>query len=183
MPASEIAIRRVERPLVPRELQSMCSLLIDAVDTGASVGFLWPLRAIAAQRYWQGVERALASGELSLWVAQDGDGTVIGTVQIELCGKENGGHRAELQKLLVHSSRRRGGVGAALIATAEQYAVAIGRSLLVLDTQVGSAAEMLYQRSGWTRAAEIPNFAASPDGELHSTVYYYKSLRIPKSAL
>ena len=33
---------------------------------------------------------------------------------------------------------------------------------------------------GWQRAGEIPNFAVTPDGRLHTTVYYYKISQIDR---
>jgi hypothetical protein len=58
----------------------------------------------------------------------------------------------------------------------EQFAYSQGRHLLVLDTQTGSDAEMLYQKLGWQRAGEIPNFSANPFGELAPTSLYFKQL-------
>ena len=51
-------------------------------------------------------------------------------------------------------------------------------SLLILDAMRGSAAERVYVHVGWTRVGEIPAYAASPDGELHPTVYFYKTLNL-----
>src|SRR5271169_3451777 len=73
------------------------ALLADAVDHGASVGFLAPLKTELADRYWDGVFASLGSGR-ALWIAEEG-GEVVGSVQLELCAKENGLHRAEVQKL------------------------------------------------------------------------------------
>ena len=103
-------------------------------------------------------------------------GSVVGCVQFAPCLKENGRHRAELQKLLVHSSRRGRGIASALMSAAEEAAIRSGISLLVLDTLQDSAAEGVYAHLEWTRAGEIPRYAASPDGELHTTVHYYKLL-------
>ncbi|MEX2151520.1 MAG: antibiotic biosynthesis monooxygenase [Steroidobacteraceae bacterium] len=91
-------IRRIESA-EPGAIDGLCALLIDAVHDGASVGFLAPLSRETALRYWT---QALASpGEgLVLWIAESG-GEVVGTVQLNLCAKDNGRHRAELQKLLV----------------------------------------------------------------------------------
>lgn len=149
-------------------------LLIDSVDGGASVGFLSPLSPATAARYWQGVFSALGDG-LVLWIAEK-EGEVVGSVQLALCQKENGIHRAEVQKLLVLSSARRRGIAAALMAELEDFARADKRTLLVLDTLVGSPAEVVYQRLHWQRAGEIPGYAASPDGALHATAYYFKPI-------
>ena len=48
--------------------------------------------------------------------------------------------------------------------------------LLVLDTLRGSQAEQVYRHLSWTRAGEIPEYAASPAGALFPTVVYFKAL-------
>jgi GNAT superfamily N-acetyltransferase len=164
-------IRRIvsaEEPLI----DGLCTLLIDAIDDGASVGFLAPLTRDSARRYWEQAFASLADG-LVVWVAQLG-GEIIGTVQLSLCPKENGRHRADVQKLLVLRAHRGKGVSTALMKAVEQYAAANGRTLLVLDTIAGSPAESVYRHLGWQKAGEIPEFAAMPDGELRATAYYYK---------
>ena len=159
-----------ELTLVP----ALCMLLEDAVHGGASVGFLAPLARGKAEQYWTGVFETLGEG-LRLWVAED-RGSVVGCVQLAPCMKENGRHRAELQKLLVYSGCRGRGIASALMVAAEAAAIRSRISLLVLDTLRESAAEDVYVHLGWSRAGEIPCYAASPDGELHATVYYYKLL-------
>jgi acetyltransferase len=155
-------------------LAPLGQLLIDAVHGGASVGFLAPLAPARASAYWEQVFAALGEA-LQLWVAEV-DGQVVGSVQLAPCLKENGRHRAEIQKLLVRTSRRGQGIAGQLMAQAEARARAAGIRLLVLDTQGGSPAESLYRHLGWTRAGEIPGYAASPDGRLHATAYYFKSV-------
>ncbi len=155
-----------------RLLVELSELLIDAVHGGASVGFLAPLSQQTATLYW---ERTCASiGEhFFLWVAEV-DGKVVGSVQLAACTKDNGRHRAEIQKLLVHSTYRGRGIAGELMRIAETMAGAIGCTLLVLDTEVGSTAESIYQHLGWQKAGEIPNYAGRPDGQLIATAYYYK---------
>jgi len=150
-------------------------LLSDCVDHGASVGFLSPLDPAVADRYWDRVFGAVEQGSVLLWVAEE-DGRVVGSVQIEPCAKDNGRHRGELQKLLVLTAARGKGVARALMAEAERFAREAHRTLLVLDTEVGSVAESVYRKLGWTRAGEIPDYATTPTGKLHPTVYYFKRL-------
>ena len=121
------------------------------------------------------VYRAVEQGGLLLWVAEE-EGRVVGSVQVEPCQKDNGRHRAELQKLLVLTARRGRGVARALMAEAERFAREAKRTLLVLDTEVGSIAESVYRNLGWTRAGEIPDYATTPTGKLHPTVYYFTRL-------
>lgn len=162
----------------PDLLPALCELLQDSVHGGASVGFLAPLSWATAVRYWDQVGDSLGAG-LRLWIAEEEGGSLSGAVQLAPCLKENGRHRGEIQKLLVHSSRRRRGVATALMAAAETGGARLGLSLLVLDTLRGSAAEEVYRRLGWQRAGEIPDYAAAPDGALHPTVYYYKQCLDP----
>jgi len=166
-------IRQLHRP-ESSSLGDLCHLLQDAVQGGASVGFLAPLSEDTAVCYWHRVFGQLSDGHC-LWVAES-DGQIIGSVQLELCAKANGRHRAEVQKLLVHSAFRGRGVSTLLMRAAEECARAEGRTLLVLDTQAGSVAEAVYRHLGWRPAGQIPDYATTPNGVLHATVYLYKQL-------
>ena len=155
-------------------LPALTRLLQQTVEGGASIGFLAPLAQADADAYWHGVFDQLGP-LLQLWVAQDHD-HVLGTVQLARCGKPNGRHRGEVQKLMVAPASRGGGVARRLMAALEASARADEMQLLVLDTLKGSDAESIYPRLGWQRAGEIPNFAATPYGELAATVLFYKQL-------
>lgn len=150
-------------------------LLLDAVAHGASVGFVMPLEDAVADAYWRDVRDAVAAGTRVLLVAWR-DHVLVGTVQLDLCMKPNGRNRAEVQKLLVHSAARRGGVATALMAAAEMQALALCRGLLYLDTEAGSGAEALYGRLGYTKVGELPEYCATPGGAWRATAIYYKTL-------
>jgi GNAT superfamily N-acetyltransferase len=171
---NRVVVRRVSRPEEPALLGPLAGLLQDAVHGGASVGFLAPLAPEAACQYWQDVFRGLETDRL-LWVAERDD-QVLGTVQLQSCAKDNGRHRAEVQKLLVHSQARGQGVAGSLMRAVESEARAQGLRLLVLDTLQGSQAEQVYGHLGWQRAGEVPDYAAAPDGELFPTVIFFKQL-------
>lgn len=156
-------------------LPSLVALLRDAVMDGASVGFVVPLPDAGAENYWRGVIAEVAEGSRLLLVSRSG-GTVAGSVQLGLCLKPNGAHRAEVQKLLVHTTARRQGLGARLMNAIEAEAMKAGRTLLVLDTEPGRPADAMYRRLGWQVAGEIPDFARTPDGVPHPTVVFYKRL-------
>jgi GNAT superfamily N-acetyltransferase len=153
----------------------LAELLVDAVEHGASVGFLAGLDPGRAASWWQGLTADVASGVVTVWVARD-HGQVIGTVQLRRESKQNGAHRAELAKLVVHSGARRTGVGRALLARAEGEAAAAGVRLLLLDTQTGSAAEHLYRACGWNVLGVVPGHAADPGGTLRPTTFMFKEL-------
>jgi GNAT superfamily N-acetyltransferase len=154
-------------------LSQLVALLQDAVHNGSSVGFLPPLAIETAEEYWLEALNEVEQGKRILLVASEA-GDVAGAAQLALATKQNGLHRAEVQKLVVHTRFRRRGVARALMGAVEEAARAAGRTLLVLDTEQGSAAEQLYVKCGYTRAGVIPQFALSAEGSLITTVVFYK---------
>lgn len=156
-------------------LPELVALLQDAVDDGASVGFLPPLSRAEALAYWGDVLEDLERGTRLLLVARDEAG-VVGSIQLDLPSKPNARHRAEVQKLLVHTRARRRGLARALLTALEHRALQAGRTLLVLDTRQGDAAEQFYLRQGYTVAGTIPGYARSANGQLHGSVFFYRLL-------
>jgi predicted N-acetyltransferase YhbS len=138
-------------------------LLKDAVASGASIGFLLPFTDEDAAAYWRDVAEALKSPHRILLVAK-ADGEIVGTVQLDMASRPNGSHRAELAKLMVHTSRRGQGIAQALITAIEHEARLAGRSTLILDTREGDPSEKLYIKMGYIRAGTIPAYARSTDG-------------------
>jgi ribosomal protein S18 acetylase RimI-like enzyme len=124
---------------------------------------------VAAQ-YWENV----LNPEVMLFVAKVNN-QIVGSVQLHLCSKMNGGHRAEIAKLMTHPNYRRNGIGRLLMQKAEKSARQEDRSLLVLDTREGDPSNDLYTSIGFIQAGRIPNYAKSASGELHATIFYYKS--------
>lgn len=153
----------------------LAELLQDAVDNGASVGYLAPLSAADAAAYWSPLIAGLDPAQRQLLVAVV-DGVLAGTVQLVLETRPNGNHRAEVAKLLVHTEYRRRGVATALMHALEMEARAAGRTLLVLDTQTGEPAEGLYLALGYVRTGIVPGYARNPDGRLAPTSFMYKVL-------
>jgi len=156
-------------------LGGLAEVLIDCVEGGASVSFMLPLPREKARAYWRGVAQSAARGERAVLAAVDPLGTIVGTVQLILDLPENQPHRGDLAKMLVHRRARRGGVGAALLAAAEECAREEGRTLLVLDTANAEAAR-LYERHGWQRVGQVPGYALLPDGRPCATTFYFKTL-------
>ncbi|MCC6392395.1 MAG: GNAT family N-acetyltransferase [Bryobacterales bacterium] len=168
-------IRRMTADDVMENISGLCALLSDAVDSGASIGFLPPLDPIEALAYWDSVRLAVHDGSCILLAAFEG-AELAGSVQLDLCMRANGSHRAEVTKLMVHRAARRKGLGTALMAAVEEAARAAGRSLLVLDTRKGDPSEAVYRGTGYQVAGEIPNYARSANGELRPTVLFYKQI-------
>jgi acetyltransferase len=173
-----LVVARLAATEARAHLPQLHELLRDAVDSGASVGFLPPLPADEAEAYWQDVVAAIDAGHRVLLVAHEpGAGhELLGTVQLDLATRPNALLRAEVSKLLVHTRARRRGVARQLLEALEREAQQLGRSTLVLDTRHGDAAEVLYQNMGYQFVGAIPAYFINHDGQPHATAMYYKLL-------
>lgn len=169
-------IQRVSGAEAHTLIEPLADVLLDCVEGGGSVGFMWPLHRQDARDFWRGIAIAVEQGERALFIATDAHGDVAGTVQLVLQQPDNQPHRADLAKMLVHRSARRQGLAARLLAAAEDTARDEGRSVLVLDTVTGGDAERGYARAGWQRVGEVPNYALLPHGGFCSTTFFWKGL-------
>jgi ribosomal protein S18 acetylase RimI-like enzyme len=168
-------IVRLDAEGVEASLASLVDLLADAVDDGASVGFLGPLDRAAAEAYWR--RRAGEVGRGSrLLLAALGGGRVLGSVQLAFAEQQNAAHRAEVQRLVVHRDARRRGVGRALMLGLEREAREAGRTLLMLNTRAGDPPEALYLGLGYTLVGTVPDYARNPDGTFNTTSIMYRLL-------
>lgn len=174
-----VRVRRLER-LTGGQVRALADVLVDVVDGGGSVSFMAPLDPARAVDFWQGVADGVARGERALLVAEEQDGgggwSVVGSVHLVLALPENQPHRADVTKLVVHHRARRRGLATALMTALDDVARDCGRSLLVLDTETGGAAEALYAGLGWQRAGVVPDFALRPHGGLAATTVFYKQV-------
>jgi GNAT superfamily N-acetyltransferase len=172
--ASPWSVRRLQT-VDEAQIDALAAVTIDCVEGGASIGFMHPFTRERASAFWRRVAQGVAAGERALLVAEDANG-ICGTVQLIFDLPENQPHRADLAKMQVHRRARGQGVGAALLGAAEQTARDCGKTLLVLDAVTGGDAARLYERHGWTRVGDIPNYALFPRGGFCSTTYYYRDL-------
>jgi GNAT superfamily N-acetyltransferase len=107
----------------------LSDILIACVETGASVSFLPPLSREKAKAFWHRAASDVGAGTRVLVVAWR-DGVMLGTGMLDLGTPENQRHRAEVEKVLVHPSARRLGLGRHIMDALERAASAAGRSLL-----------------------------------------------------
>ncbi|HEY0206598.1 MAG TPA: GNAT family N-acetyltransferase [Acetobacteraceae bacterium] len=169
------SIHRLDAAGMAGRLDDLAAVLVDAVAHGASVNFLAGITQEQAAAFWRGQMPGVADGGKRLLVAGDG-GRLVGTLLLTLAQQPNAPHRAEVGKMLVLSSARRRGLGRGLLAAAENMAREAGRTLLVLDTETGSAGDLLYRSCGWTECGRVPEHAFRPDGRLAETTLFYKTL-------
>ena len=170
-----VEVRRLGAAEIRDRLDGLATVLADCVEGGASVSFMAPFSHEDARGVFSGYADDVERGGRIL-LAAFADGEVVGTVQVILALPPNQPHRGEIAKLLVHRSARRRGVAARLMEVAEAEARAAGKTLLLLDTVTGDAAERLYERMGWNRVGVVPNFALYPDGRPCSTTFFWKAL-------
>ncbi len=162
-----------------RRVLDLAEILLDCVAGGASVSFMAGFGRTDAAGFWERVVDGVARGERLLLLAEAEDGSALGTVQLVLDHPPNQPHRADVSKLLVHRSARRRGVAEALMRRIEVEASVRAKTLLVLDTTHGGAAERLYDRLGWVRLGIMPNHAMMPDGAWSDTTFFYRHLARP----
>ena len=154
----------------------LVDLLVDSVESGASVNFVWPMTRAKAEAWWDRTLASHARGERLILVAER-DGRVDGTVQLVPAAQENQPHRGDVAKMLVHHRARRQGLGEALLRAVEAEALRLGRTLLTLDTEAGSDGERLYARLGWTRFGAVPGYALRADrSRAETATFFYREL-------
>ncbi|WP_258046111.1 GNAT family N-acetyltransferase [Leifsonia shinshuensis] len=175
--AATTLIEQVTETSAAATAAALAPVLIDTVESGASVGWIEPPTPDEAILWWSAL---FADPDATTWIARDGD-RALGTITLVRAAKRNGPHRAEVIKLMVHREARGRGIAPALLAALEQHAAATGLTLLVLDTETGSLAESLYARWGWQTVGGIPGYAVSPSGALGGTTIMYKRLTLRDS--
>lgn len=159
----------------PETVRLLAEILIETVARGGSVSFMHPLAPTDAEAFWAASLGAAERGERIVLGAFDGEG-LAGTVTLLLDTPPNQPHRAEIAKLMTRVDQRGRGIGSVLMKRAEKLAEERSRTLLVLDTATEGGAASLYERLGYVRAGEIPDYALKPHGGLTGTILFWKRL-------
>ena len=174
--SEDVNVRRIGANEAVACVDALADVLIDCVEGGASVGYMLPLSREKALGFWRGVAEGVARNERVLLIAENRAGEILGTVQLIVAQPDNQPHRADVGKMLVCRKARRQGIAQRLMAAVEDVARDEGKSVLVLDTVTGGAAEGLYEKAGWQRVGVVPKYALMPDGEFCATTIYYRHL-------
>jgi acetyltransferase len=170
-----LRISELKAPPSLELFSELVELLQDAISGGASIGWTEVPTTKDARNYWTRVLEAVGRGERLLFVATDNH-VCAGAIQLALEPRQNGRHRGEVQKLMVHSQFRRKGIGRALVTALENSAAARGLTLLLLDVRSGDVAEQLYRRAGYQLVGSVPGYARSTAGTFDPTSIYYRQL-------
>ena len=167
-------IESLAAPVSDADYHDLARLLVDAVDSGASVSFLAPLTLDGAEAWWRDTIASARTGAVVL-VARDPEG-IVGSVQMHPSWAPNQPHRADVAKLIVHRRGRRQGLATRLMNAVEDAARAGGYTLLTLDTVPDTPADRLYRQLGWTAVGRIPGYALDPAGVMCDTMVFYKKI-------
>ena len=168
-------IVRLDADAVRNHAPTLGGILVDCVEGGASVSFMGGIGQAEAEAVFVALAQSVAAEESVLLGAVAGP-FLRGMIHIVLATPPNQRHRAELSKLMVHRAARWRGLGRALILAAEGEARRHGKTLLTLDTTVGSLAERLYAGLGYRRAGTIPGYAVHPGGVPSDAVFFWKAI-------
>jgi len=171
------SIERLDADAYMAAIPDLTTLLVDAVEGGAGVNFLAGVDPADAESWWRERIGAVADGTITPVVAVGEDGRIVGSTLLIRSRNANSPHRAEIGKVIVLRTARRQGLARALMTAAEDLARSEGRWLLLLDTESGSAAEMLYLSMGWHEFGVVPDHSFSASGVLGPTTFFWKDLR------
>lgn len=150
----------------------LATLLVETVAQGGSVSFMHPLAPERAAAFWRA---ALGDSGRTVFAAWEGQ-VLVASITLVTGLPENQPHRAEIAKMMVRPSHRGRGIASALLGAAEALARDLGRTHLLLDTATDGGAAGLYERHGYRRAGEVPDFALKPQGGLTGTLFYWKRI-------
>lgn len=163
-----LAIRTIDPDEFQRLIPPLATLLEEAVNGGAALGFLAPFTHAEAAAYWHSIRHEIRASAIRLVIAEH-DGALIGCGLLALPAFPAMRHRTELQKLCVLASARGNGVGRALMQALHAEAVLNRRSLVVLTTRKGGRPQTFYRKLGYQLAGIIPGYTIDALGNRYDT--------------
>ncbi|KAI1409644.1 acyl-CoA N-acyltransferase [Hypoxylon sp. FL1857] len=147
--------------------------------------FLPPLEDSKVRKLWEDMAEEVNSGIRFISIllnesepdAEAKGSELVGVVTLSMPLSETGSFRGFVEKLFVSPNYRGRGGSRALMDHLETEALKKGKTLLMIDTEVGSAAEKVYPKLGYKEIGRIPKYAISPIGDLKEEVFFYKHLQ------
>ncbi|KAJ3727313.1 acyl-CoA N-acyltransferase [Lentinula guzmanii] len=178
------------RSIIPE----LAVLLKSCIDSNITMNFIQPFSLEDASEFWLSAEDNVIQGKQFVVIAQEAKerpepepepkaqaGGLLHDPASDQEGTDdhlpNAKHRGEVGKLIVGKEHRKRGIGKMLLSCLEDKAREHGRTILVLDTQTGSGAELFYEHIGYTKVGVIPDVTMAPDGTQYtSCTFFYKKL-------
>ncbi|KAE9363651.1 acyl-CoA N-acyltransferase [Stipitochalara longipes BDJ] len=167
--------------LIPSLVSVHATCITQPTHTVAT--FLPPLDQSVMEKWWEDRTKEVMTGNRHIIMqispnTTTGKEEVVGVVMLDKPQSQTVPHTAWVEKLLVLPEWRRKGVTKRMMVRLEEVAKKAGRTLLMLDTEKDSPAELVYPRLGYVRVGEVPRYMISPlDGSLKDGVWFYKELR------
>ncbi|KAK3905552.1 hypothetical protein C8A05DRAFT_30618 [Staphylotrichum tortipilum] len=97
-----------------------------------------------------------------------------GIAMVRLADDETGAFRGHIDAVLVDRRYRRQGGAKALVMALEYEASKRGRSLLLVDTETDSVAELAFKNFGYIEIGKVPHFSRSPANLTKGETFFYK---------
>ncbi|KAI9720135.1 MAG: hypothetical protein M1828_005781 [Chrysothrix sp. TS-e1954] len=147
--------------------------------------FLPPLNRSKLEQHWATHAQHTKSGAKKIIMqfapAADGTKELAGFVMLARDPTETGQYRGDIRYLLVSPSHRRKGIAARLMTRLEEIAKAEACTKLILGTEQGSTAEMVYPRLNYTKLCVIPDYCVSPvdNKEINQTLFFKDLDKVP----
>ncbi|KAL2176848.1 uncharacterized protein P884DRAFT_300260 [Thermothelomyces heterothallicus CBS 202.75] len=103
-----------------------------------------------------------------------------GLAMLKLSESETGSFRGHIDAVLVDRRHRRQGGAKALLAALEYEAAKRGRSLLLVDTETDSVAELVFKKLGYIEIGKVPHFSRALSNGKKGETFFYKEF-LPSS--
>ncbi|KAJ6512605.1 acetyltransferase [Mycena sanguinolenta] len=163
-------------------IPAFADIHIACIETDHTIAtFTHPLKRDVIIDWWKERVCDVIDGNriIIMVLAEDAEGKqqLAGYVVLYRPLTETGPFRGGVEKLLVSPNFRRRGIARILMEKLEEQAKINGQTLLMLDTETGSPAEIVYPKLGYTKLGIIPNYGISPlDGSLIAGTFFWKQL-------
>ncbi|KAF2970683.1 hypothetical protein GQX73_g2930 [Xylaria multiplex] len=145
--------------------------------------FLPPLNNDRLLAYWKEMMADVSAGVrlIAIQLDESESGTTAkgvelkGVVMLKMPQIETSVHQGHIEKLMVSPTFRGRGAAKAMIQLIEKEAVDRGRKLILLSTEVGSPAEMIYPKLGYVEYGRVPGYSLSPSGKLVDDSFFLQA--------
>src|SRR5256885_11404747 len=127
-------ITQIRAPDLKYVITDLTDVLVETVNGGSPLGFMAPISRDMACDYWISLLPELNPQNRILLVAINDEQHVVGSGQLCFSQRQNGLHRAELQKLFVARSEMGKGIGTSLVLALHKAARKCRRTLITLGT-------------------------------------------------
>jgi GNAT superfamily N-acetyltransferase len=147
-------------------LPSIVTLHISSIERdNLRAHFLPPLDASVIEKWWrEQISDPLTTTFVTLagGSSDEATPTVTGCVMLHTPFSQTEPFTGEVRKLIVSPDARKQGIAKRLMGALEVEAVKMERPMLCLSTEVGSPAESVYPRLGYTRVSLDRGDAVTP---------------------